>query len=144
MPVAKSDALCLVKNTPELHSHDMKSASPLWSWTDRFPDCRGGTAFPNAYDVKALSPHHRFAIALHSLMESLKPDCACVLQRKAPENLPADFDRTLSPVRFEGKTCGIAAILSDSCSKAARFLCNPDCVAERSRFEPSLPFVSGR
>jgi hypothetical protein len=43
-------------------------------------------------------------------MESLKPDCACGLQRKAPENLPAGFDGKLSPVRFEGKTCGIAAI----------------------------------
>jgi hypothetical protein len=32
-----------------------------------------------------------------------------------------------------------AAIFSDSCSYAARFLCNPDCVAERLRFEPSLP-----
>ena len=26
----------------------------------------GKTAFPNAYEVKALSPHHRFVIALHS------------------------------------------------------------------------------
>ena len=74
-------------------------------------------------------------------MESLKPDCACALQRKTPENLPAGFDGTLSPVRFEGKTCGIAAIFSDSCSNAARFLCGSDCVAERVRFEPSLPFV---
>jgi hypothetical protein len=32
------------------------------------------------------------------------------LQRKTPENLPAGFDGTLSPVPFEGKTCGIAAI----------------------------------
>jgi hypothetical protein len=43
-------------------------------------------------------------------MESLKPDCACALQRKSPQNLPAGFGGTLSPVRFEGKTCGIAAI----------------------------------
>jgi hypothetical protein len=74
-------------------------------------------------------------------MESLKPDCACGLQRKAPENLPAGFDGTLSLVRFEGKTYGIAAILSDSCSNAARFLCNPDCVAEREGFELSVPFL---
>jgi hypothetical protein len=42
-------------------------------------------------------------------MESLKHDCACGIQRKAAENLPAGFDGTLSPVRFEGKTyanCG--------------------------------------
>ncbi len=44
-------------------------------------------------------------------MESLKPDCARALQRKAPENLPAGLDGTLSPVRLEGKTYGIAAIL---------------------------------
>ena len=74
-------------------------------------------------------------------MEPLKPDCACALQRKTPENLAAGFDETLSPVRCGGKTYGIAAIFSDSCSNTARFLCNPDCVAERVRFEPSLPFV---
>jgi len=38
----------------------------LRSLTGRFSDCRGKTAFPNAYEVKALSPHHRFVIALHS------------------------------------------------------------------------------
>jgi hypothetical protein len=38
------------------------------------------------------------------------------LQRKAPENLPAGFDGTLSTVRFECKICGIAAIFTDSCS----------------------------
>src|SRR5258708_37118738 len=38
----------------------------LRSLTGRFSDCRGKTAFPNAYVVKALSPHHRFVIALHS------------------------------------------------------------------------------
>ena len=77
-------------------------------------------------------------------LRTMKPDCACAVQRKTPENLAAGFDATLSPVRFEGKTYGIAAIFSDSCSNVARFLCNPDCVAERLRFEPSLPFVSGR
>src|SRR5580704_4342579 len=35
-------------------------------------------------------------------MESTKPDCACAVQRKTPENLAAGFDATLSPVRFEG------------------------------------------
>ena len=74
-------------------------------------------------------------------MESLKPDCACAVQRKTPENLAAGFDETLSPVRFEGKTYGIAAIFSDSCSNAARFLCNPDCVAEGEGFELSVLFL---
>ena len=54
------------------------------------------------------------------------------------------FDGPLSPVRFKGKTCRIAAIFNDSCSNAALFLCNPDCVAERLGFEPSLPFVLDR
>jgi len=77
------------------------------------------------------------------LAKSLKLDCGCALQRKTQENLPAGFDGTLSPVRFEGRTCGIAAISSDSRTNAARFLCGSDCVAERLRFEPSLPFVRG-
>jgi hypothetical protein len=52
------------------------------------------------------------------------------------------FDETLSPVRFEGKTYGIAAIFSDSCSNAAQFLCSLDCVAERVGFELSVPFLT--
>ena len=55
-------------------------------------------------------------------------------------NLAAGFDATLSPVRFEGKTYGIAAIFSDSCSNAAQFLCDPDCMAERDGFEPKVRF----
>jgi hypothetical protein len=74
-------------------------------------------------------------------MGSLKSDCACALQRKAPENLHVGFDATLSLVRFEGKTCGIAAIFSDFQRNLARFLCNPDCVAEREGFELSVPFL---
>jgi hypothetical protein len=42
----------------------------------------------------------------------LKPDCTCAHQRKRPQNLPAGFSGTLSLVRFEGKTYGIAAISS--------------------------------
>jgi hypothetical protein len=71
-------------------------------------------------------------------MESVKSDCACALQRKAPENLPARFAGTLSLVQFEGKTRGIAAIFSDCCSITARFLCSLDCVAEREGFELSV------
>src|SRR5882724_13585671 len=74
------------------------------------------------------------------LMESLKPDCACALQRKTPGNQPVTFDGPLSPVRFKGKTCRIAAIFNDSCSNAALFLCTPDCVAEGEGFEPPVPF----
>jgi hypothetical protein len=59
-------------------------------------------------------------------------------REKTPENLAAGFDETLSPVRFEGKTYGIAAIFSDSCSNAAQFLCSSDCVAETEGFELSV------
>jgi len=100
--------------------------------------------------VKSLSPHHRFAIALHSPNGVVETDCACALQRKKPETLLAGFDWTLSPVLFAGKTCGIAAIFSDSCSNAARFLCNPDCVRSerdsnfryRFRHAPKRPCFS--
>ena len=100
--------------------------------------------FPNAYEVKALSPHHRFVIALHS-PKRVAETGLCVRPPEKNAGKPAcGFDGTLSPVLFAGKTCGIAAIFSDSCSNVARFLCNPDWVAERLRFEPSLPFVPSR
>jgi hypothetical protein len=75
-------------------------------------------------------------------MESLKRDCARAVQRKTPEDLLAGFGRPLSPGRFEGKSSGITAIFSDTCSNAAQFLCNPDCVAEREGFEPSVPVLA--
>jgi hypothetical protein len=82
-----------------------------------FPaDCRGKTAFPNAYEVKALSPHHRFVIALHS-PDGVAETGLCVWPpEKSARKLARGLDGTLSPVRFEGKTCGIAAIFTDSCS----------------------------
>jgi hypothetical protein len=74
-------------------------------------------------------------IAWHSLDGVAETGlCACHPEKNA-RNLAAGFDETLSPVRFEGKTYGIVAIFSDSCSNAARFLCNPDWVAERVGFE---------
>jgi len=55
----------------------------------------------------------------------LKPDCRCALQRKECESLPAGFSGTVSPVRFDGKTCGIAAISRDFRSNAAEFSLHP-------------------
>ncbi len=75
-------------------------------------------------------------------MRCLKPDCACAVQRKTAENEAAGFDKILSPVRLGGKTYGIAAIFSDSCSSTAKFLCDPDCVAEREEFEPSVQVLA--
>jgi len=65
--------------------------------------------------------------------------CVC-RQRKTPENLAAGFDETLSPVRFEGKTYGIAAIFSAkyghvlriSRQRAGLFLCSLDLLAEEA------------
>ena len=85
----------------------------------------------------ALSVCHRIAFAQWT---SLKPDCEFTLRRKRPEKLGSGLNRTLSPVRFEGRTYEIAAISGDSCRDAARFLCSSDCVAERVGFEPTLPF----
>jgi len=53
-------------------------------------------------------------------------------REKGTKSLPVRFAGALSPVRFEGGSWGIAAISSDSQRNAARFLCNPDCVAERA------------
>src|ERR1039458_8867790 len=71
-------------------------------------------------------------------MESLKPDCSYALRRKRPQSLPAKLSRTLSPVRFESKSCGIAPISCNSQSNPGGFLCTSDCVAEGSGFEPSV------
>ena len=76
-------------------------------------------------------------------MEPLKPDCACAQQRKTLESLAAGSGGTLSPVRFDGETCATAAISSDFQKNAAGFLCNPDCVAEREGFEPSVQLSDG-
>ena len=45
-------------------------------------------------------------------MELPKPDCVCASREKCQNTSPAGFDGTPSPVQFEGKTCGIAAIFS--------------------------------
>ena len=98
---------------------------------------------PKETGVKPLSPNHRFVIALHSPDGALKPDCACAQQRKTIESSAAGSGGTLSPVRFDGETCAIAAISSDFQRNAAGFLCVPDCVAEREEFEPSVQLSAG-
>src|ERR1017187_8577427 len=75
-------------------------------------------------------------------MDSLKPDCSYALRRKRLQSLPAAMSRTLSPVRFERKRCGIARISRNFKSNPGGFLCTSDCVAERKTFEPSVPFLN--
>src|ERR1700690_2167312 len=67
---------------------------------------------------KPLSPHYRFVIALYS-PDAIAETGLCVgRKREMSENLAAELDETLSPVRFSSKTCGIAPILSDYYSSA--------------------------
>ena len=49
-----------------LYSVRVTLTNHYWVTSDERRRLRGKTAFPNAYEVKALSPHHRFVIALHS------------------------------------------------------------------------------
>jgi len=69
----------------------------------------------------------------------MKPDRECAVQRKTAEELAAGFDEQLSPVRFGGKTAAISRNFGEN---AAEFLCNPDCVAEREGFEPSVQVLA--
>ena len=59
------------------------------------------------------------------------------------QSLAAAFSRTLSLVRFESKSCGIAAIPSLFQGNTAEFLCRSDCMAERGGFELSVRFRNG-
>src|ERR1039458_10380840 len=77
-------------------------------------------------------------------MESLKPDCSYALRRKRPQSLPAKLSRTLSPVRFESKSCGIAPISCNSQSNPGGFLCTSDCVAEGEEFEFSVQLIASK
>jgi hypothetical protein len=101
-------------------------------------------AYGKRPQVKALSPHRRFVIALHSPDRVTETGLRVSPLEKARSidairSRAVTFDGPLSPVRFKGKTCRIAAIFNDSCNNAALFLCTPDCVAEREGFEhPSL------
>jgi hypothetical protein len=100
-------------------------------------DTGSAVLLPNRYassavKVKALSPHHRFVIAVHSPHAVGEIGLCLCRPEKSARKLACGIRRALSPVLFEGKTCRIAAIFNDSCSNAALFLCNPDCVAERA------------
>src|ERR1035438_2054854 len=77
-------------------------------------------------------------------MDSLKPDCFGCPRRKRLQSWPAAMSRTLSPVRFERKRCGIAPISRNFKSNPGGFLCTSDCVAERETFEPSVPLVGAK
>jgi hypothetical protein len=73
--------------------------------------------------VKWHSPNHRFVIALHSpdrLDETGPPQTP---PEKKAGSLSIKYGGTISPVRFERGSCGIAAISADSRRTTAWFLC---------------------
>src|ERR1017187_10002175 len=60
------------------------------------------------------------------------------------QSLPAAMSRTLSPVHFESKSCGIAPISCNFKSNPGGFLCTSDCMAEGETFEPSVQLVEAK
>ena len=95
--------------------------------------------------VKAASPHDRFVIACHSPDGVVETRMLVCPPEKRRESLPAALSRTLSPVRFESKTCGIAAIFCDCQGNAGRFLRTSDCLVAlpgiASRHVPDFPIM---
>jgi hypothetical protein len=75
-------------------------------------------------------------------MEAMKPDCVSALQRKWPQSLEAEFTTALSPVRFQSDNRVITAFSSGFARNAVWFLCDPDCMAEREGFEPSVQVLA--
>src|ERR1017187_6562356 len=99
----------------------------------------------SADKVKLLSPHDRFVIALHSPDRVVETGLlVCPPEKKGCKSLPAAMSRTLSPVRFERKRCGIAPISRNFKSNPGGFLCTSDCVAEGEGFELSVRFLEPR
>jgi hypothetical protein len=54
------------------------------------------------------------------------------------ESWPEELRARLSPVRFESKNCGIAAISRDFQSNPGGFLCTTDCVVALPGIEPGF------
>src|ERR1700674_3197797 len=84
-----------------------------------------------------LSPHHRFVIALHSLDGVCKTALPTGPSEKRCPKLTWEgkWDTFSSPVC--GQDARNCATSSDFASIAGRFLCSPDCVAEREGFAQS-------
>ena len=112
--------------------------------TDKRPCGKRRTAFPRFNQVKSLSPHHRFVIALHSPVKVTETG----LRMCRPEKgRPIDAIRSRAVRSLQSalrtKYYEIRASLRISRPKAGQFLCGLDLLAERLRFEPSVPFPRG-
>jgi hypothetical protein len=131
---------------------------------------RAKRGFQAAYKVNPLGPNPGLVIALHSpsaLPETGLPMCPQekgrqinAIRSRVVHSLQSALRAKYYQIRAclayfaakaghflysldllaERETCRIAAIFNDSCSNAALFLCNPDCVAEGEGFEPPVPF----
>jgi hypothetical protein len=82
--------------------------------------------------VKAFSPRHRLVIALLSPDRVIETGLRACSSEKKPQKFAPESTATLSPVRFESKSYGIAPISCNFQRNAGGFLCNPDCVAEQA------------
>ena len=95
--------------------------------------------------VKSLSPHHRFVIALHSPVKVTETGLRMCRPEKGRQ-IDAIRSRAVRSLQsaLRTKYYEIRASLRISRQKAGQFLCSLDLLAERLRFEPSLPFVPSR
>ena len=96
-----------------------------------------------AYEVKSLSLHHRFVIALHSPDRVAGTGLRTCHRRKGPEKSRSRLEWILSLVRFDCETCGIAAIFSDLAGMQPDFSAAQDSVADREGLEPLVPLLVG-
>jgi hypothetical protein len=88
------------------------------------------------YQVKTLSPHHRFVTAFHSPHEVAETGLrGCPPEKKAAKAHSLRFNRPLSPVRFWGTIAELRRFSAVFPGLSPGFLYVPDCVAERVGFE---------
>jgi hypothetical protein len=103
---------------------------------------QGRGAINMALQVGLISEEMIVAVAMPSpdaVFETGLPMCP---PERKERKLTCERPRIVSPVRLESKICRIPAIFSYSAGRAAGFLYCPDCVAERSGFEPSVQVLA--
>src|SRR5450755_1269242 len=91
--------------------------------------------------VKSLSPHHRFVIALHSPVKVTETGLRMCRPEKGRQ-IDAIRSRAVRSLQsaLRTKYYEIRASLRISRQKAGQFLCGLDLLAERVGLELSLPF----
>ena len=104
----------------------------------------GKNGIPKCLRSQALSPHHRLVIALHS------PDgvaetglCVCPPEKSATKLAARGSTGHSLRCGLKARPTEFRRFSTILASNAARFLCNPDCVAEREGFN-SLLFAPTR